>query len=203
MTFLLATEKIVILWTKQDKVILPPPNGPKNPWEQAFNELDTPKKSDFSIGTVTERLKRFQADYFKREPGQRTGWHPRDVRELIKNDIDFEDPVIRGPVQIAKGEESVLALNYEQVEAVGTIFNFASLDLLKQGANYYVSLESTGENPKKVEAKLKHASIRPSTPNHLIVSSAAAKELGIEGQNKDIRIVGAYQKVEDIDLDKI
>lgn len=205
MTFLLVAEKMIIMDIKGGEAGGPsnptPPNGSENSWEKTLNELDTPKKSDISIGTVTERLKRFQADYSRRESSQRTGWHPTDVRELIKNDIDFEEPVIRGPVEVAKGNDPILALNHEQMEAVGTIFDFSFRDVTMN--DYYVLLESSGKDPKRIEARLKYANIRPPTQNHLVVSATVAKELDMEAQKKDIRILSVHQKVEDVDLDKI
>jgi len=131
-----------------------------------------------------------------------TSWDSRDVVYSIKKDIDFEEPIIRGPVDVAKGEGLILALNSEQMDAVGAIFDFDAVNIIMHDT-YYASLESTGKDPKKVEVRLKFASVRPSTQNHLVISSAAAKGLEVEGQNKDIRITSVYQKVEDIDLDKL
>lgn len=115
-------------------------------------------------------------------------------------DIDFEEPVIRGPVEVAKGDELVLALNYKQLDAVGQILNFRVDEAILK--DYFVEVESTGKDPKKVEAMLKYVSVKPQTDDHLVISAGLAKELGVEEQKKDIRILGAYQKVKDIDLDK-
>ncbi len=130
-----------------------------------------------------------------------TSWNRKDVVDSIKKDIDFEEPVIRAPVEIAKGDNPILVLNYQQLDAVGQILNFSISDVTL--SDYYVLVKGTGKDPKKIEAKLKFASIKPMTENHVVISTGLAKELGVEEQKKDIRILSVYQKIKDIDLDKL
>jgi hypothetical protein len=129
------------------------------------------------------------------------GWGGKVVIESIKKTTDFEEPIIRGPVEVAEGEELILALNYQQMRAAGELLGF--YDWQTMGKDYFVEVEGTGKDPKKVEAKLKYVSVKPQTDNHFVVSEGLVKELGMGEQKRDIRILSAYQKVKNVNLDHL
>lgn len=72
-------------------------------------------------------------------------------------------------------------------------------------APFYALIESISDEPNKAEAQIKTVFIKPKTIDHLIISQELARQLGIDPQmgRKDVRILEVYQKIEDIDLDKI
>lgn len=168
-----------------------PPEGRENPWEHSLEEIDTPRKNEVSVGGVLERMHQFQMN--------NKIWDKKDVREDIKREIDYEEPILRGPVEVAKGQSLIMAFNYEQGVALDTLYNINLSSILGKS---YALVESTGKDPKKIEAQLKFVAIKPTTNDHLVISQGLASQLGLE-TGKEIRILDVYQKMADIDLDKL
>lgn len=163
----------------------------------AYEHLDLPKRNEPSVSDVL----RYKADLMPRLMVKPGGWSRRDIREVIEANANHERLSLRGPVQVAKGTEPVIVVNPDQSDALGVLFDIDSTDLIMRP--YYALIETTGkEKPEKTEARLRWASIKPLTVNHLVVSRAVADALGggIEG---DIKITDVYQKIEDMDLDKL
>lgn len=173
------------------------PSPGNNPWEQAFNEGELPRINEISIGTIIAKRDRLTRQ------AQTTGpsWSNQELREEIRRDIEFAEPVLRAPVEIAKGETPVLAITPHQESAIEIFFdvNFRFQRPL------YALIESVAQKPTKIEVLIKSVAIKPKTTDHLVVSQSAAHQLGFNPQQerKDIRVLEIYQKIADIDLDRL
>lgn len=130
-----------------------------------------------------------------------TDWFGENLREEIKREIEFEEPVLRAPVEIATGETLVLAITPGQEVAIESLFGIS----LHPRGLLYASIESVAQEPKKIETLIKLVAIKPKTTDHLVISQGAAQQLGFDPQQerKDIRVLEIYQKIADIDLDKL
>lgn len=176
----------------------PQPEPQNNPFEKAFGEMNLPRKNEISIGTVLER----EAQFIERAQMTKHSWRLSDVKEDIKKEIDFEEPVLRGPIEVAKGDRKRLAVTSEQLSAFEIIYDLRGGGVISHP--HYALVETTEEgNPKTIEAELKHAgSLKPKTRDHFIISAGLARELGVDS-TKEIRIKSAYQKIEDANLDEL
>lgn len=176
----------------EENQVTPPPSG-DNPWEQTFKEGDLPRRNEISIGVITRKVDKFVAS--------QQSWEAKDVVKAIKEDIEFEEPILRAPVEIATGNQPVLAISSQQSFAVRAFFEVPA------GSNspLYALIESVGAEPKRTEVVVKTIFVKPKTIDHLIVSEESARQLGInpQAERNDIRVLEMYQKIEDIDLDKL
>lgn len=173
----------------------PNPNNP-NPWEAALNEANVPKINELSVGNVLNYREQFK----KRFRETRQEWGRKEVLDAIKRDIEFQDPIIRGGIEIARGEKQILVVNSEQVDTLYDVYGVGFTDIMFH--KYYATVEKAGKNPEKTEAEVKFVSVKPKDINNFIVSNGLAKAL--EGDTaSQIKILKVYMKPEDIDLDKM
>ena len=174
------------------KVQHPPQN-----WEQTLGELDTPRINELSVGTV---LKYFNQQIAKRQKTHIT-WSWNDVREDIKKDVNFQEPILREPIQVAQGEKPVLAFTFEQSYATGVIFSTSGSDMVARP--HYALIETTGTDPKRMEVSVKFvSSIKTQTPDHFLISDGLANQLRIDAKT-ELKILKIYQKAEEVNLDLI
>lgn len=169
----------------------PPPNP--------FEDVNVPRKGELSVGEVLNYLNRVRTEGRSR-PG---GWSHKDVQKLMEEDSNFEKLTLRGPAQVAKGESSVIAVHHDLGEALESMFDVdVSLHVIL-GKMYASVQKASNEKTETVEAELKYAgSLKPETPNHIVISQGLASQLGTDNQS-DINITQVYQKPQDIDLDKL
>lgn len=177
----------------EDDQVTPPPSD-NHPWEQAFKEGELPRRNEISIGTIARKINELiQA---------KRPWDSSDVIAAIREDVGFEEPVLRAPIQVAEGTQLILVLNSQQYFPVHQFFGTYHLS---KDPPLYALIEGVSEEPRRVEVLVKQAMIKPKTIDHLVISTEAARQLGIDPQSekKDIRVLEFYQKIEDIDLDKL
>lgn len=71
----------------------PPPNpNNQNLWENALSEANTPKINELSVGNVLSYRDRMK----RRFSETRIEWGRQDVIDAIKQDTNFQEPIIRG-----------------------------------------------------------------------------------------------------------
>ncbi len=169
---------------------------PSNP----FEHLDVPRKGELTVSEINSRIQAKIRQYL--EDPESGSWSYIDIRDDLTKEAYYGDLSIRGQIQIAQGEQSILALNYEQTQATKIIFGLPSP--IGDKVPTYASVQGTGrENPQTEEAVVKIVSgLKPSTDNHLIISKGLARRLDVTNQN-EVRITSIFQKPEDINLDKI
>ncbi|OGD95259.1 hypothetical protein A3A48_04115 [Candidatus Curtissbacteria bacterium RIFCSPLOWO2_01_FULL_37_9] len=169
---------------------------PTNGVENAYDSLNVPRKNELSVGEITSRSNARMREAI----ATNKSWSPSEVKDQLKAEADFEELKLRAPVEIAKGQNIVLAAGGDAGNALATLFDSSTLNFIMRP--YYALIETTdGENPRKIEASFKYLPVvKPKTPNHLIVSEALAKELGITDES-EIRVTDVYQKALDLDLD--
>lgn len=180
------------------KIKYRPPPG-QDPWNQAFREGDLPRRNEITIGIIIRK----QDEYMKLARATGRIWFRRELRETIKRDLGFEEPVLRAPVEIAKGETPILAISRSQLQLLE---NFFDTDFFPPSRTpFYALLESATAEPREVEVLIKKVDVQPKTIDHLIISQGAAGQLGFDpGQErKDIRVLAVYQRIEEVDLDKL
>lgn len=175
----------------EENQITPPPG--ENPWGKAFQEGDLPRRNEISIGVISRKVDEFVA--------RRQIWGSKDVVQAIRQDMEYEEPVLRAPIEIAKGSQPIMALNPSQAFSVRSFFEIPH----SSSSPLYALIENAGEERRKIEVEVKTAFIKPKTIDHLVISEEAAKQLGIspEAERKGIRVLEMYHKVEDIDLDNL
>lgn len=169
----------------------PPPNP--------FEDVNVPRKGELSVGEVLNYLNRVRTEGRSRSGG----WSHKDVQKVMEEDNNFEKLTLRGPAQVAKGKSSVIAVHQDLGEALESMFgvNVPFHGIL--GKMYASVKEAGNEKTQTVEAELKYAgSLKPKTPNHIIISQGLASQLGTDNQS-DIKITQVYQKPEDINLDNL
>lgn len=175
---------------------LPPP---QNDWEHDLGDVDLPRKNELSIGVVLDYMEQFRRGYQTRG----TTWERTEVRERIKQDIGFEEPVLRGGVEIGKGEKLLLVVNYNQNDALDVVYGINLVVLLAKDRTFYALVETTGKDPKRMEVEIKYASgLKSRDINHFMISQALADQLGMD-ERREVRLLEVYQKIEDVDFDKI
>lgn len=134
---------------------------------------------------------------------QQTGrlWNLQQVREDIQGGIEFQQPILRGPIQVTQGENPVLAITGEQTYAFDALFGTHSMNIISHP--HYALIETTGKDSKKLEVPVRSIpTVRTKTPNHFLISAGLARQLGVD-EKTELRVLDVYQKVEDINLDKI
>ena len=70
---------------------LPNPSG-QNPWESTLEGPNVPKINELSIGNVLS----YGEKVLKKFHENRQPWGSKDVMDAIKQDTNFQEPVIRG-----------------------------------------------------------------------------------------------------------
>lgn len=127
-------------------------------------------------------------------------WTSEDARREIQRDLGYEELTLRGPIQTAKGEKSILVVNGEQNDALGIVYGVRVLN--PEAAKAYALVQKTGTEGEEVEAEIKWATLRPKTQNHFIISEGLARQMKA-GPQSEIKIVSVYQKPEEINLDEL
>jgi hypothetical protein len=160
-------------------------------FERLLKDIDVPGRNELSVSSF-ENLTRSFAEL--RKDASNTD----ELMKYIKSEIGPEGPIIRGPVEIARGKQLILAITPDQENAFDSIY---SVDWETE-VNYYASIESIGDKPKKTEALVKYVEIKPKSADHLIISQGLAEALGVKN-NQDVRVLSLYYKTSDIDLDEL
>jgi len=120
------------------------------------------------------------------------------VRSFIKREIGSREPIIRGFVEIAKGDKLSLAITPDQIHAFVFAFNMN----MKSDVSFYASVESVDEKPKKVRVvPLKYIDVATRFTNNLIISKGLAQRLGVK-KGQEIKVTNIYQKTSNINLDR-
>lgn len=176
------------------------PGGAQNldMWEKALKEIGAPKKHEVYIKNVYAARNRFDQAYGEKDQAFLT--EVDNVKTLIKKEAGGpEDPIIRGPVEIAKGEKLILGITPDQKDAFAIIYGMD----LNSKISYYALIENVAkESEGAQEVLIKFCDIKPASVDHLIISEALARKLQIK-ENQHIGILSVYQKRSDINLDKI
>lgn len=169
--------------------------GEPNP----FEHLDLPRKGEITISEINNRINARMRE--SRET--KKVWSYEDIRDQFRAEANYGDLSIRGPIQVAKGQEPILGVNYQQYNAIRALFGAPETYQLNT-IPLYAAVQTTGrEEPETVDAIVKVVSaLKPRTENHLVVSEGLANVLRANDQN-EIRITGVFQNPEDIDLDKL
>jgi hypothetical protein len=166
-------------------------------WEKILDEMHAPRINEISIKSVYDARRRFNRD--KEEQGESYSQRIGNVKTLIKTEMKLEDPVIRGPVEIAEGIELTLAITPDQKDAFGIIYGID----LDSKVSYHASIKNAYEESKREEDVLiKYCDIAPASINNLIISKGLAEKLGI-GQGQDVGILKVYQNTSKVNLDKL
>lgn len=174
--------------------VTPPPG---NDWEHSLAEIDTPRVNELSVGTVLEY------HHKKIQEAQRTniGWRREDILNEIKRDVEFQEPILRGPIQIAQGENLIIALTSRQGEATYILYGSGLAEIIMD--KHYAVVETTGQGPKRLEVPIKALPmVRTKTQNHFLISAGLARQLEVD-ETAELKILDVYQKAEEINLDRI
>lgn len=153
-----------------------------NPWE----ELEVPRKNEL---TATEIYKA----YFRLYPviNQLKGTHNNeDIREALKKELKVNELILRGPVQVVKGERPILVINSEQGRAIQVLFDILSEYFITgkgERSPYEVRVETaTDKDPEEALAEIKQVGgVRGRTPDHFLISQGLAEKLGIKSDVPD------------------
>lgn len=170
----------------------------QGPTGNPYEHLDVPGKSELSVSELLARIEQ----RIRRARQERIPWSSKEVREELVAEADYQQLNLRGPIEVAKGQEPVLAVNSQQSEALRILFDIGATEIIL--TPHYASIQATGkENPETVEVRVKYVSMNPSTINHLVISEGLANKLGITSGGADIKVTNVYQRISDIDLDNI
>lgn len=172
--------------------------GPQDPriWEQALKEMGAPNKNEIYIKGVYDARNRFISG--SEEKGGIFPDGVNGVKTLIKTEIGPEDPTIRGPVEIARGEELILGMTPSQEEAFAIVYG---MDLDSE-VSYHALIKNPRKSQEAKEALIKYCDVMPASVDHLIISKALAEKLGVK-KGQDIRVLSVYRKTSDINLDEL
>jgi hypothetical protein len=122
------------------------------------------------------------------------------MKTAIEKETGNKGLILRGPAQVAKGQELVIAVDQSLCRALGVIYDFYPSDLSNATMRGQVENTETGQ---KGEAVLKYLpSLKPKTRDHIVISQGLASKVGIE-DGKDIRITEITIDATDIDLDQV
>lgn len=137
------------------------------------------------------------------------GQMPSRVRQRYLDSLrekgeDYDSLHLRAPVQIVEGEEAVLVASGSAAGDVSfaLFFLFDVMPYSISKTDYFARIRNplTDETMEvKVESKAYQKRI---TRENLVVSQKLAEELRLE-EGKDIIITRVYQKVEEVNLDKL
>jgi hypothetical protein len=169
-----------------------------HPWEELLEKIGAPKKNEFNIRGVYSARDRFINNPTEEENEILMG-ELNGIKTLIKKEVGPEDPIIRGPIEIAKGEKLILGIAPDQDDAFAIIYGLDTEDEI----SYYATVERTRGKSKIVKDVLvKYCDVLHVSTDHLIISEGLARELKVR-ENQIIRVLSIYQKTSDINLDKL
>jgi len=174
------------------------PEGGQNllQWENILREIDTPRKNEITIKEVYGIRNKYLRAWKEQDldfPKETDG-----LKVFLKKEVGPEDPIIRGSVEISKGEKLSLAITPDQEEAFAAVYGMD----IESEVSYYASIESTGKKSKKAKvAEIKFCNVMPKSVDNIIISKALAEKLEVK-KDQDIRILTIYQKTSDINLDE-
>jgi len=168
-------------------------------WEEQLTELGVHRKNEVTINEAYIARNRYFNKSLEEMPKSPTEDKINGVKTLLQSEMGPENPVIRGPVEIARGKKLILGMTPDQEKAFAIVYD---LDL-DSAVSYYASVGNADEESKVVtDVLIKYCDVMPPSTNHLIASEALAKKLGVK-TGQDIKILSVYQKTSDVNLDKI
>jgi hypothetical protein len=160
-----------------------------------LEKINWPKNNEVYIGEIEIFKRKFSAlnpdEYDEDSQVSFTR-----LQNFIKKEKGTENPIIRGPIEIARGENLILGIAPDQLNSFALIYNMN----VSTDATHFALIESKGKEVGDVE--IKFPDILPKHINNLVISESLAKKLKVK-KDQDIKVLRIYNKTADINLDEV
>lgn len=170
-----------------------------------FSPVEASRKIEdkSSSGITVESVSRYKYNFILQNPTRNAQPYLLNalVKKSMQEDMRIKDLSLSGPIEISLGTDCLLLVDENQVEAFEVVFGIFSTSVLP----FYATVANAEDNSERVETLVNFFSGRsfsgakPKTVNHFIVSRGLAERLKLKN-DKNIKILGVYQKPSDVDL---